>query len=467
MPNFILNKKTLKNRHLVAHCVQTDKKKVKNMEIFYYCKLQIACLAFLAFLGYQNIHEGRRLSKVSGKSFCTPIFDSMFVCAYIAIIFDGVTAYTVNHLQTVPLAVNNLCHFLFYFSYQIFIVLHYTYWLCKANKMPQNWYKRICHYLPSLLSMIATAQLMTTTEYRIGKYTNYSMGLSVYLIYGVLLLYFVRTFMIFLQNLRSIRNQKRTSLIAVVSTVMLLLIIQSVFPETLVSSVGVTLVILCIYLGIENPTVKTVEFYHDEMILSFSTLMETKDGSTGSHIRRTSAYAELIAEKLGERIEYRKVIDRDFINEMKSAAPMHDIGKIGIPDSILQKQGKLSDEEYEIMKTHSKIGAEIIQNTFGQMEKLHQQSMAYNVALYHHEKWNGRGYPAGISGIDIPLCARIMAVADVFDAVSAKRCYRDAMPLDTCFKIIENGKGTDFDPEIADVFLQNRAEVEAIYNSVS
>lgn len=436
------------------------------MEIFFYCKLQLACLAILCFLGYQSIREGRRLNNVSNQRFCNPTFDIMIVCAEIAVILDGVTAYTVNHLQTVPRTVNNICHLLFYISYQVFNVLHYTYWLKKTHRLPQTWKKRFWIYMPSVISIFATIYLMNTTEYRIGKYTNYSMGLSVYIIYGVLVLYFLRTFMIFLQNLRSIRNQKRTSLIAALVTVLLLLITQSIYPETLVSSIGLTLVILSIYLGIENPTVKTVEYYHDEMILGFSTLMETKDGSTGAHIRRTSAYAELIAEKLGERSDYRKIVDRDFINEMKTAAPMHDIGKIGIPDSILQKPGKLSAEEYETMKTHSAIGAEIIQNTFGQFEKLQQQSMAYQIALYHHEKWNGKGYPAGISGIDIPLCARIMAVADVFDAVSAKRCYRDAMPLDTCFKIIENGKGIDFDPEITDVFIQNRSEVEAIYNSV-
>ena len=436
------------------------------MEIFFYCKLQIACLVILLFLGFQFIREGNRFNEILGKQSCNPLFDAMFFSGEIAIFFDAITAYTVNKLQSVPIFVNNILHLIFYISYQMFIVIHFTYWLYKVHKMPKTWKNRIKLYIPSFLSILITIFSISKIEYRIGKYTNYSMGLGAYLIYGVVLFYFLSTIIIFLKNIRSIRNQKRTSLIVAVATALIFLIIQSLFPEILTSSLGVTLVILSIYLGIENPTVKTVEFYHDEMILGFSTLMETKDGSTGGHIRRTSAYANLIAEKLGEKSEYQNLIDRDFINEIKIAAPMHDIGKIGIPDSILQKPSKLSDEEFEIMKSHSKIGAEIIKNTFGQLEKLQYKGIAYNVALYHHEKWNGKGYPHGLIGIDIPLCARIMAVADVFDAISAKRCYRDAMPLDTCFKIIENGKNIDFDPEIAEIFLQNRKEVEKIYNSI-
>ena len=144
---------------------------------------------------------------------------------------------------------------------------------------------------------------------------------------------------------------------------------------------------------------------------------------------------------------------------------MHDVGKIGIPDAILQKPGKLTAEEFEKMKEHPVIGGKIIKDTFSHLFNGEYENMAFQVARYHHEKWNGKGYPEGLGGTQIPLCARIMAVADVFDAVSAKRCYRDAMPLSQCYSIIESGRGEDFDPDIVDAFMLNTDAVEKIYHS--
>lgn len=145
---------------------------------------------------------------------------------------------------------------------------------------------------------------------------------------------------------------------------------------------------------------------------------------------------------------------------------MHDVGKIGIPDAILQKPGKLTTEEFEKMKEHPVIGGKIIKDTFSHLFNGEYENMAFQVAMYHHEKWNGKGYPEGLSGTQIPLCARIMAVADVFDAVSAKRCYRDAMPLKQCYSIIESGRGEDFDPDIVDAFMMNREKIEEIYYTI-
>lgn len=157
---------------------------------------------------------------------------------------------------------------------------------------------------------------------------------------------------------------------------------------------------------------------------------------------------------------YREELTRDYIENLIQAAPMHDIGKIAIPDAILQKPGKLTDEEFAIMKTHAARGGQIIRDTFGHLENDMYEQIAYEVAVHHHEKWNGKGYPDGLARKEIPLCARIMAIADVFDAVSAKRCYRDALPPDTCFRIIQEGSGQDFDPIMAEVFLDIREKVE-------
>ena len=141
---------------------------------------------------------------------------------------------------------------------------------------------------------------------------------------------------------------------------------------------------------------------------------------------------------------------------------MHDIVKIGVPDAVLQKPGKLSEEEFEIIKQHPVMGGRIVKKTFGHLFDEGYETMAYDVAMYHHEKWNGKGYPMGLKGTEIPLSARIVAVADVFDAVSAKRCYRDALPLDECFRIIQNGRGTDFDPEVVDAFMAEQDKVKEI-----
>lgn len=195
-------------------------------------------------------------------------------------------------------------------------------------------------------------------------------------------------------------------------------------------------------------------------------MVENRDNNTGGHIKRTTAYVKILVDELRAKKLFNELLTKDFSNNLEMTAPLHDIGKIATPDAILQKPGKLTDEEYAEMKKHSENGAKIIKETFGKHGDEDFIEMAYQVALFHHEKWNGNGYPKGLKENEIPLCARIMAIADVFDAISQKRCYRDAMPLDTCFEIIEKGKGVDFDPLLVDVFLDIRPKVEQVYNEI-
>lgn len=199
---------------------------------------------------------------------------------------------------------------------------------------------------------------------------------------------------------------------------------------------------------------------HNEMVMGFATLVENKDGSTGGHIKRTSMYVKLLAEELRNRGLYKEELTDEYLENLYKAAPMHDIGKIAVPDVILQKPGKLTDEEFEVIKTHTVKGGNIIKETFGHLENEAYTQMAYEVSRYHHEKWNGKGYPDGLKRKEIPLGARIMAIADVFDAVSEKRCYRDAMPMDKCFEIIADGSGQAFEPLLVEVFLDIRDKVE-------
>lgn len=213
-----------------------------------------------------------------------------------------------------------------------------------------------------------------------------------------------------------------------------------------------------------NDTARIKELNRD-MVLGFANLVENRDESTGGHVKRTSRYVEMLASELKKRGLYKDIVNATFINNLSSAAPMHDIGKMSIPDYILQKPGKLTDEEFTIMKTHAENGGKIIKQTFSHIGDDDYRQMVYEVARYHHEKWNGRGYPEGRSKQEIPLAARIMAVADVFDAISQKRCYRDAIPLDECFGIIEKGSGIDFEPQLVEVFLSMKDQIKAAMNA--
>ena len=200
--------------------------------------------------------------------------------------------------------------------------------------------------------------------------------------------------------------------------------------------------------------------FHKEMVMGFATLVENKDGSTGGHIKRTTTYVKLLAEELRNRGIYQEELTDEYLENLYKAAPMHDIGKIAVPDLVLQKPGRLTDEEFQIIQEHTVRGGEIIKETFGHLENQQYTKMAYEVARYHHEKWNGKGYPEGLKRKEIPLCARIMAITDVFDAVSEKRCYRDAMPLEQCFEIITDGSGQAFEPLLVEVFLDICEKIE-------
>lgn len=196
------------------------------------------------------------------------------------------------------------------------------------------------------------------------------------------------------------------------------------------------------------------------LIFAMANLVENRDENTGGHIQRTSRYVEIIAEKLKKDKKYKKILTDEYVEDMVIAAPLHDVGKIHISDAILNKPGKLDDEEFSIMKTHAAAGGEIIaqiEETTGNIEYL---KIAKEMAKYHHERMDGKGYPYGLEGNDIPLCARILAVADVFDALVSKRCYKDAMPIDKAFSIIEEEKGSHFDNDVANAFIDSREAIE-------
>ncbi len=197
----------------------------------------------------------------------------------------------------------------------------------------------------------------------------------------------------------------------------------------------------------------------DNIILGMANLIENRDGDTGEHIKRTSQYVGMLAKRAREEGLYSDILTDEYIELLIKAAPMHDIGKISVPDRILQKPGRLTDEEFEQMKRHAPEGGRIVKEVLQDVEDEKYIEIASEVAGCHHEKWDGNGYSQGLSGDNIPLSARIMALADVFDALVSKRCYKDAMSYDQAFKIIEESAGSHFDPQLAGVFLGMKEEI--------
>ena len=206
-----------------------------------------------------------------------------------------------------------------------------------------------------------------------------------------------------------------------------------------------------------------LQIIQDVTIMAMASLAETRDNETGNHIRRTQHYMRALATKVNSLPRYASEFDEQTIASFFKSAPLHDIGKVGIPDTILLKPGKLTPEEFEIMKTHTVLG----RNTILAAEKMIETPSTFlrharEIALSHQEKWDGTGYPEGIAGDVIPISARLMAVADVYDALISRRVYKSALRHETAVKVIREGRGSHFDPDITDAFLLIHDEFRVI-----
>ena len=184
-------------------------------------------------------------------------------------------------------------------------------------------------------------------------------------------------------------------------------------------------------------------------------LAETRDPETGNHLRRTQEYVRTLARGLKHHPRFSHYLDERTIGQLAQSAPLHDIGKVGIPDHILLKPGKLTPDEWAIMKTHAEIGAEAIAQAIADSARpVEFLKIAQEIARGHHEKWDGSGYPRGLAGDGIPISARLMALADVFDALICARVYKPPMPYEEAYSIIVSGSGTHFDPDVVDAFIR-------------
>jgi len=191
-------------------------------------------------------------------------------------------------------------------------------------------------------------------------------------------------------------------------------------------------------------------------------MVESRDKHTGHHIKKTAAYARIIMEQMRDEGIHAEELTDEYMDDVVHSAPLHDVGKIEVPDALLNKPGKLTDEEYAQMKNHTLAGKKIIARSAEAVAESHYLDEAERLAEFHHERWDGKGYPHGMKGDEIPLSARVMAVADVFDALVSKRSYKEGFPIEKALAIIREGVGTQFDPQVAQAFLDAEEKVRKV-----
>ncbi|MBQ8800032.1 MAG: HD domain-containing protein [Lachnospiraceae bacterium] len=422
-------------------------------------KLQIGCMVIVLLifvLYFRGRQKQKNLKRMTS-------FERLLFFSLLYFVLDIVTVYTVNHLDTVPVIVNNILHLLYLWVIDRCLLDVFLY-VAAILEMPlsSNKWKRIVflpHYAGSLIMLLGISSI----EYKVGTMSNYSMGVSVIVCYVLVLYYLGLAYYVWKKYRDNLPKQSRVNFLICVPVFLGAVLWQMFVPDALVTSLAITTLILVAYCAMENAANSALIQYHEEVIFAFSDVIEGRDGSTGEHVKRTVEYVRLIVDALKTNGIYADELDNEYTDYLIKAAPMHAFGKIAVTDTVLQKPGRLTTDEYEIMKTHTVKGADMIKASLATLEEPGYITMAWQVARYHHERWDGSGYPEGLSGTKIPLCARVVAIADVFDAVSQERCYRGAMSLDESFAIIEQGAGTQFDPLIAKAFLRIRDKVEKVF----
>lgn len=328
--------------------------------------------------------------------------------------------------------------------------------------------KKPVYFVGGILLLHAAIELIlvcTGAVFYLDADGNYHRG-EYYIIYitayVVSLLYLLMTFYLLS---RRFRNRNPVTLIAAGVVIFTGIIPSLIHRETRTAYVGMTfmaVILYCYYDGLaqqdiaddlaaQNTRIKNMQ---TGTIMGIANLIEGRDSNTGAHVKNTSDYVSMLAHAALDAGIYPETIDAHFVELVKQAAPLHDIGKIAVPDRVLLKPGKLTDEEFELMKKHAVEGGRMIYEILDETADKEYTTIAFEVTAYHHEKWNGKGYPFGLAGNDIPVSARIMAIADVYDALTMERVYKKAFSVEKALAIIEEDTGTHFDPVLAPLFVE-------------
>jgi response regulator RpfG family c-di-GMP phosphodiesterase len=205
-----------------------------------------------------------------------------------------------------------------------------------------------------------------------------------------------------------------------------------------------------------------VQSARNATILGLAKLAEYRDADTGAHLERIREYSKMLAEELSRKPDYAGYITSEYIDDIYNSAILHDIGKVGVPDAILLKPGKLTTEEFDVVKRHSALGGEALREVEAKIEGQSFLTLGKEIAYYHHEKWDGTGYPRGLKGEQIPLSARIVALADVYDALTSRRVYKEAYSHQVARDIIMESRGSHFAPDVVDAFLAHEEDFRRI-----
>ena len=321
-----------------------------------FIKLQIGCLLVILYIEVTYIK-----ATLNGKITCNRYFDLLMAVSPWAVFFDGFTAWTVNHMDLVPGFVNRLAHLAFFIFMDLTIIITSEYMyeqLIGFGASPQK--KQFLLRIPGIISLFLITAGIGELVYIHGKSTWYSMGFSVYVCYGTIIFYYGMILFLLITRYRFLPKEKVLGTLSFILIAGIILVVQIRFPEVLLTSIFPTMLLLGIYIDFENPFIRKLTLHNEEMLDGFATMVESRDNNTGGHIKRTRAYVNLLLEKMRNDKYYRNILNKDYMLNVIHAAPLHDIGKIATPDSILQKPGKLTSEEYEIMKEHAAAGGDII-----------------------------------------------------------------------------------------------------------
>ena len=333
----------------------------------------------------------------------------------------------------------------------------------------------------------------TNLLYTIDENNNYSRGNNFYLIFTSQVLLYLDISAYLLINRKAITRKHSVLISSFILFPQISQILQLLFYGISIINAGYTVAFLMMFIHtnrdmeenletaevtldekenelndklseIENSKLQFIKM-QNHTIESLSNLVENRDEDTGEHVRRTRAYVELLAIQLMKNNHYSNILTPRYVRFLKRAAPMHDIGKIVVPDAILKKPGRLTNGELALMRRHAAEGGRIVHEILDGYEDPEYIQITADIATHHHEKWNGTGYPGRLVGEAIPLSARIMAIADVFDALVSPRVYKSPMSYEEAFQIIEEGIGIHFDPIVAREFLNIKEKASAINES--
>lgn len=340
--------------------------------------------------------------------------------------------------------------------------------LCGAYGMRKSLWTAVAIMLSNVILQVSAAPFGLV--FRILPDGSYVRG-DLYLVYiAVIAVSIAFALYSAIRFSRRFKDSDTATLAIIVALVAVGCIAQGLNPNLKTTYICVSLAMLLFYLHNDGLVQQSMFDQINEQIAYFgrtqqrmmsglAEIIEVRDENTGQHVVRTANYVRILALKARNSNYHSDILTDDYISMMVQCAYLHDVGKVAVPDAILNKPGKLTNEEFEVIKTHTTQGGRIIESIMGDVVDPDYLACTKEIAIFHHERWDGAGYPIGLIGEEIPLCARIMAIADVYDALTAKRVYKNAMSPEKAIAIIASDAGSHFDPVLANLFVNSKNEI--------